>query len=97
MHNQEMISLDQKDSLQKNEMYGYLHDSILPLNYVLDDITVINLEAENIKKLCNGQVIAHNFRYDNPKEVFVKHQGVIIALGEASEGLIKPITILKEN
>ena len=92
-----MISLDQKDSLQKNEMYGYLYDSILPLNYVLDDITVINLEAENIKKLCNGQIIAHNFRYDNPREVFVKHQGVIIALGEASEGLIKPITILKEN
>ena len=97
MQNQEMTTLDQKDSLQKIQMYGYICRNILPLDHLLDDITVINLEAKNVKKICNGQVITQSCCDDNPREVLIKHKGAVIALGEACKGFIKPLIILKEN
>lgn len=92
--NEELISDEkEKDFLHKSEFYDYLLSRILPLDYVLDDIPVYNLEQSEASKLKNGQVIGCSTLFENNSKIAVKSDGKLLALCTVLDSYLKPTKV----
>jgi tRNA pseudouridine55 synthase len=93
--NIEMINAETiKESLHNNQLYDYIYSRILPLDYVLDDIPVHNLDLNNVLKIKNGQTINNQkVLFKNDSVVAIKHDKVLIGLCTYLNGCLKPTKI----
>jgi len=92
--NKELICGEkEKDFLHKSEFYDYLLSRILPLDYVLDDIPVYNLEQSEASKLKNGQVIGCSTLFENNSKIAVKSDGKLLALCTVLDSYLKPTKV----
>jgi tRNA pseudouridine55 synthase len=89
--NMEMINAEvTKDFLHNDEFYDYISSRILPLDYVLDDIPVYNLDVSDAKKLKNGQFVFHQLSLGNDSRVAIKNNNELVALCMYTDGYLKP-------
>ena len=79
-----------KDFLHNDEFYDYISSRILPLDYVLDDIPVYNLDVSDAKKLKNGQFVFHQLSLGNDSRVAIKSNNELVALCIYTDGCLKP-------
>ena len=89
--NLEMINTEiTKEFLHNNELYDYIRARILPLDYVLDDIPVYNLDSSDAKKLKNGQSIIHKLSLENDSKIAIKSDDTLVALCTYVDSYLKP-------
>jgi tRNA pseudouridine55 synthase len=89
--NMEMINAGiTKDFLHNYEFCDYISSRILPLDYVLDDIPVYDLDLSDAKKLKNGQLVFHQLSLGNDSRVAIKSNNELVALCMYADGYLKP-------
>ena len=89
--NREMINAEvTKDFLHNDELYDCISSRILPLDYVLDDIPVYNLDLSDATKLKNGQFVFHQLSLGNDSRVAIKRNNELVALCMYTDGYLKP-------
>ncbi|MFK7761549.1 MAG: tRNA pseudouridine(55) synthase TruB [Candidatus Midichloriaceae bacterium] len=89
--NREMINAEvTKDFLHNDELYDYISSRILPLDYVLDDIPVYNLDLSDATKLKNGQFVFHQLSLGNDSRVAIKSNNELVALCMYTDSYLKP-------
>ena len=90
----ELISSEKiKDFLHKKEFYDYLSMRILPIDYVLDDIPVHNLDSNEAIKLKNGQTVGCSALLKSSSKVAVKSGHKLVALCVFCNNYLKPIKV----
>jgi len=82
-----------KDYLHDSKFYDYILERILPLDYVLDDIPVCNLDSNDEKKLRNGQCIPRQLPIGKNSKIAIKSNGNLVAICVYCDGYLKPIKI----
>lgn len=79
------ICLEKIEELVHNEQVFL---GLLPIGVVLDDIPAISVNEEQRSKLLNGASIKLSHGAENLLTLW--HQGVLVAIGQMEDGLIKP-------
>ncbi|MDX1924217.1 MAG: tRNA pseudouridine(55) synthase TruB [Rickettsiaceae bacterium] len=75
------------DLHQSNSLLSILEENLLPVDFVLDDILVINVTEDISNRIRNGQKITFEDKKDGFYAVFF--DGVLQAIGNISENLFK--------
>ena len=92
--NKELINIEKmKDFLHKSEFYDYLLSRILPLDYVLDDIPVHNLDLDKVIKLKNGQAVRCFSSFKDNSKAVVKSNHKLVALCVFLGHYLKPVKV----
>ena len=82
-----------KDFLHNYQLYDYIKSRILPLDYVLDDIPVYNLDEDDVTKLKNGVAIFYSLSLKNNSKIAIKLDNELKALCLYNDSYIKPLKI----
>jgi tRNA pseudouridine55 synthase len=82
-----------KDFLHKDDFYDYLLPRILPLDCMLDDIPVYNLEQDTVDKLRNGQIINCLAAFQSNSMIAVKSGNQLVSLCIFNNNALKPIKV----
>ncbi|RST70082.1 tRNA pseudouridine(55) synthase TruB [Candidatus Aquarickettsia rohweri] len=82
-----------KDFLHKDQLYDYIEPRILPLDYVLDDIPVCNLDEGEVIKLKNGVAVFYNLSLKDNSKIVVKFDDDLVALCVYRDNYIKPLKV----
>ena len=92
--NLEMIESEKiKDFLHKEQLYDYINSIILPLDYVLDDIPVYNLDKGDVIKLKNGVAIFYKLSLEDNSKIVVKSDDNLVAICLYGDNYIKPLKV----
>jgi tRNA pseudouridine55 synthase len=91
------ISLDKIKNLLHNESprsgLQFLHESLKPIDSVLDDILVEEIGEAEAKRLKNGQAILHDAQLQENTKVAVFSNSKLIAVCAFNNKLLKPIRV----
>lgn len=86
----EMVELDDLKSIAENPESGNLTDLIKPLESMLDDYAIIELDEAATKVICNGQSIEAPVGYEQGFVKLVTQSKNLLGVGEVTAGKIIP-------
>ena len=76
------------NSIKLNELSS---EKVLSIEYVLDDIPVVDIDRANASKVSNGQNIKIFGDDENYDLVFIKNNNELISIGSSQNGFYKPL------
>ncbi|MFQ3307027.1 MAG: tRNA pseudouridine55 synthase [Candidatus Midichloriaceae bacterium] len=79
-----------KKSLQIEGFYDYVTSNILPVDYVLDDIPVHNVDYGEMQRVQNGEKIQSTLSIESGSSLAVKKDSALIAICIYDLGYLKP-------